>query len=46
MIMDNRKRMRSLAMALGLGALVVVFYAATIVRFGIQHHQTASYDRR
>jgi hypothetical protein len=30
----RRQRMRSLAIALALGALVAVFYAATIVRLG------------
>ena len=35
--MDRRQRMRSIAIALALGALVVIFYAATIVRFGMQH---------
>lgn len=28
------KRMRSVAIAVGLGALVLLFYAATIVRLG------------
>jgi hypothetical protein len=35
--MDRNKRARSIAMALGLGLLAVVFYAATIVRFGTHH---------
>ncbi len=35
--MDRRRRLRSIAIALVLGALVVIFYAATIVRFGSQH---------
>jgi hypothetical protein len=30
----RRRRMRSIAIALALGALVVLFYAATIVRLG------------
>jgi hypothetical protein len=30
----KRQRMRSLAIALGLGFLVLLFYAATIVRMG------------
>jgi hypothetical protein len=30
----RRRRMRSLAIALALGALVVLFYVATIVRLG------------
>ena len=30
----RRQRMRSLAIALALGALVVLFYVATIVRLG------------
>ena len=30
----RRQRLRSLAIALGLGFLVVMFYAATIVRLG------------
>lgn len=30
----RRQRMRSLAIALALGALVALFYAATIVRLG------------
>ena len=30
----RRRKARSLAIALGLGALVVIFYAATIVRLG------------
>lgn len=30
----KRQRLRSLAIALGLGFLVVLFYAATIVRMG------------
>jgi hypothetical protein len=30
----RRRRARSLAIALGLGALVVIFYAATLVRLG------------
>ena len=30
----KRQRMRSLAIALALGALVALFYAATIVRLG------------
>ncbi len=34
--MDRHKKMRSIAIALGLGALVVIFYAATIVRFGLK----------
>ncbi len=35
--MDRNKRTRSIAIAIGLGALVVIFYAATIVRFGLHH---------
>ncbi len=35
--MDRNKRMRSIALAFGLGLLVVIFYAATIVRFGTHH---------
>lgn len=31
---QRRQRMRSLAIALALGAMVLVFYAATIVRLG------------
>lgn len=31
---QRRQRMRSLAIALALGALVALFYAATIVRLG------------
>ena len=31
---QRRQRMRSLAIALALGALVVLFYVATIVRLG------------
>ncbi|HEY8246582.1 MAG TPA: hypothetical protein VIG38_04800 [Hyphomicrobium sp.] len=31
---QKRQRMRSLAIALALGALVVLFYVATIVRLG------------
>lgn len=31
---QRRQRMRSLAIALALGAMVVLFYAATIVRLG------------
>lgn len=31
---DRRRRLRSLAIALLLGLLVVLFYAATIVRLG------------
>jgi hypothetical protein len=31
---DRRRRMRSIAIALALGALVVIFYIATIVRLG------------
>lgn len=31
---DRRRRMRSIAIALALGALVVMFYLATIVRLG------------
>lgn len=31
---SKRQRLRSLAIALGLGFLVVLFYAATIVRMG------------
>ncbi len=30
----QRRKARSLAIALGLGALVIIFYAATIVRLG------------
>lgn len=30
----RRQRLRSLAIALGLGFLVIMFYAATIVRLG------------
>lgn len=30
----RRRRMRSIAIALALGALVILFYAATIVRLG------------
>jgi hypothetical protein len=30
----RRRKARSLAIALGLGALVMIFYAATIVRLG------------
>jgi hypothetical protein len=29
--------MRSIAIALALGVLVIIFYAATIVRFGMHH---------
>jgi len=36
----RRQRMRSIAIGLALGALVVIFYAATIVRFGSQPHLT------
>ena len=36
----RRQRLRSIAIALALGALVVIFYAATIVRFGSQQVQT------
>jgi hypothetical protein len=31
---ERRRRMRSIAIALALGALVVVFYVATMVRLG------------
>lgn len=31
---ERRRRARSIGIALGLGALVVIFYAATIVRLG------------
>jgi thiol:disulfide interchange protein len=31
---QRRQRMRSLAIALALGAMVALFYAATIVRLG------------
>ena len=31
---QRRQRMRSIAIALALGALVVLFYVATIVRLG------------
>lgn len=31
---SKRQRMRSIAIAVGLGFLVVMFYAATIVRLG------------
>ena len=31
---DRRRRMRSIGIALALGALVVIFYIATIVRLG------------
>lgn len=31
---DRRQRMRSIAIALALGAMVAMFYAATIVRMG------------
>lgn len=30
----RRRRMRSIAIALALGALVVIFYVATLVRLG------------
>lgn len=33
----KRQRLRSAAIALGLGFLVLLFYAATIVRMGGQH---------
>jgi hypothetical protein len=33
-VRDRRQRMRSIAIALALGGLVMVFYAATIVRMG------------
>lgn len=33
-VRQRRQRMRSLAIALALGAMVVLFYAATIVRLG------------
>lgn len=31
---ERRRRMRSIAIALALGALVVIFYVATMVRLG------------
>jgi hypothetical protein len=31
---DRRRRMRSIAIALALGALVIIFYVATIIRLG------------
>jgi sugar phosphate isomerase/epimerase len=31
---ERRQRMRSIAIAVALGAMVVMFYAATIVRMG------------
>ena len=31
---ERRRRMRSIAIALALGALVVIFYVATMVRMG------------
>jgi hypothetical protein len=31
---ERRRRMRSIAIALALGALVIVFYVATLVRLG------------
>jgi hypothetical protein len=31
---QRRRRMRSIAIALALGALVIVFYVATLVRLG------------
>jgi hypothetical protein len=31
---DRRRRMRSIGIALALGALVIIFYVATIVRLG------------
>ena len=31
---ERRRKMRSIAIALALGALVVVFYVATLVRLG------------
>jgi hypothetical protein len=31
---DRRRRVRSIAIALALGALVVLFYVATLVRIG------------
>jgi hypothetical protein len=31
---ERRRRMRSIAIALALGALVVIFYIATMVRLG------------
>lgn len=31
---ERRRKMRSIAIALALGALIVLFYAATIVRLG------------
>jgi hypothetical protein len=33
-IRDRRQRMRSIAIALALGTLTLLFYAATIVRMG------------
>jgi len=33
----KRRRVRSIAIALGLGFLVILFYAATIVRMGGHH---------
>lgn len=32
--LERRRRMRSIAIALALGAMVVMFYVATIVRLG------------
>jgi hypothetical protein len=32
--LERRRKMRSIAIALALGALVVVFYVATLVRLG------------
>lgn len=32
--MEKRRKMRSLGIALALGALVLIFYIATIVRLG------------
>ena len=31
---ERRRRMRSIAIALALGALVILFYVATLVRMG------------
>jgi hypothetical protein len=31
---ERRRRMRSIAIALALGALVILFYVATLVRLG------------
>jgi hypothetical protein len=35
----RKQRTRSIAIALGLALLVIIFYATTIVRFGLNHGQ-------